>query len=74
MSANFRRRYITDFGRVEGVPGVYMANQLSLNMLHDSGNFHPINYEKFIKSKVCPVPSASANITAIKKSGVLIAL
>ena len=52
MSANFRRRYITDFGRVEGVPGVYMANQLSLHLLHDSGNFHPVNYEKFIKSKV----------------------
>lgn len=52
MSANFRRRYITDFGRVEGVPGVYMANQLSLDLLHDSGNFHPVNYEKFLKSKV----------------------
>ncbi|BDA42979.1 Vacuolar protein sorting/targeting protein 10 [Coccomyxa sp. Obi] len=52
MSANFRRRYITDFGRVEGVPGVYMANQLSLDLLHDSGNFHPVNYEKFIKSKI----------------------
>ncbi len=52
MSANFRRRYITDFGRVEGVPGVYMANQLSLDLLHDAGNFHPVNYEKFLKSKV----------------------
>ncbi len=34
MTMNFRRRYITDFGRIEGIPGVYMANQLSSRDAH----------------------------------------
>lgn len=52
MPRNFRRRYITDFGRVEGVPGVYMANQLSPDIMADPTSKKSIDYEKFIQSKV----------------------
>jgi hypothetical protein len=52
MARNFRRRYITDFGRVEGVPGVYMANQLGPDVMGDPGSRKTIDYEKFIQSKV----------------------
>jgi hypothetical protein len=56
MSRNFRRRFITDFGRVEGVPGVYMANQLSPKMLNDPSALRSMDFEKFIQSKArtCP--------------------
>ena len=53
MSRNFRRRFITDFGRVEGVPGVYMANQLSPKMLSDPSALRSADFEKFIQSKAC---------------------
>ena len=53
MTMNFRRRYITDFGRIEGIPGVYMANQLSSKMLTDPSAMRGLDYEKFIQTKVC---------------------
>ena len=52
MTMNFRRRYITDFGRIEGIPGVYMANQLSSKMLTDPSAMRSLDFEKFIQTKV----------------------
>ena len=52
MTMNFRRRYITDFGRIEGIPGVYMANQLSSKMLTDPSAMRGLDFEKFIQTKV----------------------
>ncbi|CAL5221253.1 g3408 [Coccomyxa viridis] len=52
MTMNFRRRYITDFGRIEGIPGVYMANQLSSKMLTDPSAMRGLDFEKFIQTKI----------------------
>ena len=52
MTMSFRRRYITDFGRIEGIPGVYMANQLSSKMLTDPSAMRSLDFEKFIQTKV----------------------
>ena len=54
MTMNFRRRYITDFGRIEGIPGVYMANQLSSKMFTDPSARRSLDFEKFIQTKVGP--------------------
>ena len=54
MSRNFRRRYVTDFARVEGVPGVYLANQLSSKVINDPAAMRSADFAKFIQSKVCP--------------------
>ena len=54
MTMNFRRRYITDFGRIEGIPGVYMANQLSSKMFTDPSARRSLDFEKFIQTKVEP--------------------
>ena len=51
MLRNFRRRFITDFARVEGVPGVYLANQLSSKMVSDPAAMRSADFEKFIQSK-----------------------
>ena len=53
MLRNFRRRFITDFARVEGVPGVYLANQLSNKMISDPSAMRSADFEKFIQSKAC---------------------
>ncbi|KAK9845742.1 hypothetical protein WJX81_001203 [Elliptochloris bilobata] len=48
MTRNYRRSFITDFGRVEGLPGVYLGNQL-----HESFRTDPrLAFEKYVQTKV----------------------
>ena len=54
MTRNFRRSFITDFVRVEGLPGVYLANQLSKEVFEDPSMIRRQGkvYEDFVQTKV----------------------
>jgi hypothetical protein len=54
MTRNFRRSFITDFARVEGLPGVYLANQLSKEVFEDPSMIRRQGkvYEDFVQTKI----------------------
>lgn len=60
LPRNFKRQSVegamTDFARVEGLPGVVLANQLEAGVLEQYAESyrHP-NYEEYIQTKVCMI-------------------
>ena len=52
LPRNFRKQQIADFGPIQGLPGVYMANQLAAGVFDDphSGQFR--DYAAYLQSKV----------------------
>lgn len=53
LPRNYRNQQIADFARVEGLPGVYMANQLAATIFEDpSSRSHDKNFNEFLQTKV----------------------
>ncbi len=54
LPRNYRNQQIADFARVEGLPGVYMANQLEASIFDDPSSVpYDKNYNDYLQSKVC---------------------
>ena len=52
LPRNYRNQQLADFGRIESLPGVYMANQLSRSVVEDPSTVHyDKNYNQFQQSK-----------------------
>lgn len=55
LPRNFRRTYTADFSRVEGLPGVLLANQLSREVLDEPPKIWGFpDYEGYVQTKVRP--------------------
>ncbi|KAK9828958.1 hypothetical protein WJX72_003046 [[Myrmecia] bisecta] len=53
LPRNYRRNYVSDFGRVEGLPGVYLGNQVNGHMMSDPAwQTRGMDYENFLQTKV----------------------
>ena len=53
LPRNFRRAYTADFARVEGLPGVLLANQLSRQVLDQPPPaWGQLDYESYVQTKV----------------------
>ena len=50
---NYRSQQLADFVRVEGLPGVYMANQLDASIFEGpSAKPYGKNYNEYLQTKV----------------------
>eukprot|EP00884_Botryococcus_braunii_P007264 jgi/Botrbrau1/16539/Bobra.0327s0006.1 len=52
LPRNYRQHFVTDLARVEGLPGIFMANQLSGERLHDPAFVHDLDYDRYVQTKV----------------------
>ena len=53
LPRNYRNQQIADFARVEGLPGVYMANQLDASIFDDPSSVpYDKNFNDYLQSKV----------------------
>jgi hypothetical protein len=53
MRRNYRRGYVTDFARVEGLPGMYLANQLDGKIFRDPSLLPAKgSYSQFVQTKI----------------------
>ena len=53
LPRNYRNQQIADFGRIEGLPGIYMANQLAQSIVDDPSAVHyEKNYNQYQQTKV----------------------
>lgn len=56
LPRNYRNQMIADFARVEGLPGVYMANQLEASVFEDPSSIpYDKNFNDFLQTKVSSV-------------------
>ena len=55
LARAYRQNGLVDFSRVEGVPGIFLANQISLSALEN----YDYDYEKYISTKVLLAPSTA---------------
>lgn len=66
LPRNYRAQQIADFARVEGLPGIYMANQLDSTILEDpSAKPYDKNYNEYLQTKVlssCASPLWQAGV------------
>lgn len=53
LPRNYRNQQIADFARVEGLPGVYLANQLEASIFDDPSSVpYDKNYNDYLQSKI----------------------
>ena len=55
LARAYRQNGLVDFSRVEGVPGIFLANQISVSALEN----YDYDYEKYISTKVLLHPSTA---------------
>ena len=67
LPRNYRNQQIADFARVEGLPGVYMANQLEASIFDDPSSVpYDKNYNDYLQSKVCSLLHLSSRMHCLK--------
>ena len=60
LPRNYQNQQIADFARVEGLPGVYMANQLEASIFDDPSSVpYDKNYNDYLQTKVSVVLGGS---------------
>ena len=53
LPRNYRNQQLADFVRVEGLPGIYMANQLDDSIFEGPGaKPYDKNYNEYLQTKV----------------------
>ena len=55
LARAYRQNGLVDFERVEGMPGIFLANQISISALED----YDFDYEKYISTKVMLDPATA---------------